>query len=156
MKPLLGMLICALPLVAARAGPVAEVFARTPPYFVVRYGLPDSVVESERWAFAEPGADQFAEVRGRFSIRRYHDRETRVEAVFFRPELVLAAVTIQRAAKWTQADVETLLAEYGSRWRQLGPVSWVSEEGVRAFHRDGAFHLLSPRIVAEMGDENRS
>ncbi|HWA26540.1 MAG TPA: hypothetical protein VG734_12840 [Lacunisphaera sp.] len=144
------MVAWALPLLMAGAEPVAATFPRTPPYFVVRYHLPDSKLESEKWAFLHPGTDGFTEIRGPFSVRRYHDRDTNVEAVFFRPELVLAAVTFRRPAGWMQADVDALLAEYGARWRILAPGMWVSHEGVRAIHRDGTFHLVSGRILGEM------
>jgi hypothetical protein len=145
-----GLLVFALPLLALAAGPVGEVFSRTPPYYTVRYGLADSTSETERWSFLHPGTDGTTEVRGKLSVRRYHSRDVKLEAVFFRPELVLAAVTIARSAGWTPADVDNLLAEYGARWRQIGAGLWISEEGVRAIHRDGAFHLLSPRIMGLM------
>lgn len=153
MKWLMGMIAFALLLTEGRvAEPVGEVFRRSPTYYAVRYGSPDSTVESERWAFLHPGTDGFTEVPGEFSMRRFGDRKGKVtiEAVFFRPHLGLAAVTIGRPGGWTPADVHALLGEYGARWRQLGPAIWVSEEGVRAIHRDGRFHLLSPRIVGEM------
>ena len=138
----------------ATATPVAEVFSRVPEYFTVRYGLPDSSQEHEAWRFLNPDGHEFCEVNGRFSVRYHHDRETRVVAVFFRPELALAAVTISRPAGWTAGDVDVLLSGYGGRWRRLAPGRWLSEEGVRAIYHEGVFHLLSPRIVGKM-DEQR-
>jgi hypothetical protein len=151
MNRLVGMLVYAvLPVAALMAGPVGKVFSRSPLYYVMHYGTAESSVDSERWSFLHPGTDGFTEVHGRFSTRRFHDEKVKIEAVFFRPGLALAAVTVARPEKWTQVDVDALLAEYGARWRQLGPEIWLSEEGVRAIHRDGSFHLLSPQIVGDM------
>jgi len=144
----LGLAFAAVVAAASLSG--AGVFARAPEYYVNRFGSPDATGESTALAFIHPGTEDVTEVRGRFSIRRFQERDVRIEATFLRSGLELVAVTIQRPAGWTLGDLHALLAEYGPQWRQLGAGMWISVEGARAIYRDGAFHLLSPRTVGEM------
>jgi hypothetical protein len=142
---LLGLLLA----VPALAGD----FEKSTTYFANVYGLPKTTRTVSAHVFRRAG--ETVAVNGRFSVREYVGTDLEIEAVFMLPQLTLAGVTLRRPRSWTYAERDESFAIYGSRWRQLNGVFWISSAGVGATYDGSAFYFVSPEIAGAIEETEK-
>jgi hypothetical protein len=145
-----GCLVGCLLAIPALAGD----FEKSTTYFANVYGLPKTTRTVSAHVFRRAG--ETVAVKGNFSVRKYLGPDLEIEAVFVLPQLTLAGVALRRPGSWTYAERDESFAAYGSRWRQLNGVFWISSTGVGATYDGSAFYFVSPEIAGTMEETEKA
>lgn len=135
------------------AGPLDD---KGPPYFVDRYGHPQSSQNQSHHVFLATGRGGIT-VKGPFSVREFRQGKLRVEAVFFVPSLKTAAVVLRLNQAWTDEQLEAALKAYGGQWKpiqqNIGAKIWKAPDGTVAIYSLNSLRIQSRTVIQLVNTE---